>query len=222
MGNRALVSQDFDRIALVEADGWSHNSHYHGMLLKHVPPHCREALEIGCGTGAFARLLAERAGHVLALDLSPNMIRIAAERSARHPNIDLEVGDVMERQFSPGQFDCIASIATLHHLPLEAIVPKLKDALKPGGTLLILDLYKWEGLGGLLNSAVAMPTSLALRLLKTGRLRDSREVRRAWEAHGEHDSYLTLSEARRVYGALLPGTRVRGHLMWRYSAMWKK
>lgn len=221
MENRAVVSQDFDRIALVEADGWSHNSHYHGLLLRHVPPHCQEAIEIGCGTGAFARLLAERADRVLALDLSPNMIRIAAERSTQYPNIDFQVGDVMGRQFSPGQFDCIASIATLHHLPLEEILPKLKDALKPGGILLILDLFKPEGLAGRLDSALAMPVSLALRLIKRQQWRDSREVRQAWEAHGEHDSYVTLSEAQRTYGALLPGARVRGHLLWRYSVVWK-
>ncbi len=222
MRDRAAVRQDFDRLALVEADSWSHNSHYHGLLLKYLPPHCREALEIGCGTGAFARLLAKRADHVLALDLSPNMIQIAAERSAHYPNIDFEVGDVMDRRFSPGQFDCIASIATLHHLPPEEVLPKLRDALKPGGTLEVLDLFKPDGLAGLLGSALAIPVSLALRLLKTHRWRDSQEVRQAWEAHGEHDAYMTLSEARRAYGALLPGARVRGHLLWRYSAVWNK
>jgi len=220
MKRAEIIQDDFDRIALVEENGWSHNSHYHGVLLKGVPARCREALEIGCGTGAFARLLAERAGHVLAMDLSPNMIRIAAERSAHYPNIDFQVGDVMDRRFSPGQFDCIASIATLHHLPLEEILPRLKGALKPGGTLLILDLFKPKGLAGLLGSVVAMPVSFALRLLKTRRWRDSREVRQAWEAHGQHDSYLTLSEAQRAYRALLPGARVQGHLMWRYSVVW--
>ena len=216
------VRADFDRIALVEGDSWNHNSHYHGVLLRGVPEHCQEALEIGCGTGAFARLLAERAGHVVALDLSPNMIRIAAGRSARYPNIDFAVGDVMDRQFSAGQFDCIASIATFHHLPLEQVLAKLKKALKPGGTLLILDLYKAEGPADLASSAAAMPVHLALRWLKTGKLREPREVRRAWEAHGPHDSYLTLPEARRAYGTLLPGAQVRKHLLWRYSVVWKQ
>ncbi|MBN1135836.1 MAG: class I SAM-dependent methyltransferase [Anaerolineae bacterium] len=190
------------------------------MLLKHVPPHCQTALEIGCGTGAFARLLAERAGHVLALDLSPNMVRIAAERSAHCPNIDYQVGDVMAWTFAPGQFDCIASIAALHHLPLEQVLPRLKQALKPGGALLILDLFKAEGLAGLLGSALAMPVSLTLRLLKTRRLKSPQKARQAWQAHGQHDLYLTLSKARRVYGALLPGAKVRKHLLWRYSVVW--
>ena len=220
MTGNSIIRDDFDRIALVGDDAWNHNSHYHDMLLRHLPPHCQEALEIGCGTGAFARQLAERAGHVLALDLSPNMIHIARERSARYPNIDFQVGDVMTWAFSPGQFDCIASIATFHHLPLEEVLPKLKRALKPGGVLLILDLFKPEGLSGLLSSALAVPASLALRWVRTRRLRDSESVRRAWQAHGQHDSYLALSQARRAYAALLPGARVHGHLLWRYSVIW--
>ena len=71
------IREDFDRIALLPEVRWGHNSHYHDFLLKHIPLHCGNALEIGCGTGKFARLLAERSDHVLALDLSPNMIRIA-------------------------------------------------------------------------------------------------------------------------------------------------
>ena len=67
-----------------------------------------------------------------------------------------------------------------------------------------------------------MPVHLALRWLKTGKLREPGEVRRAWEAHGPHDLYLTLSEARRAYGALLPRARVRRHLLWRYSVVWKQ
>ena len=222
MEGKAAIRDDFDRIALIEDDDWNHNSHYHRALLKNVPAHCQEALEIGCGTGAFARLLAERAGHVLALDLSPNMIRIAAERSAHCPNIDFQVGDVMDWCLSPGQFDCIASISTFHHLPLEEVLPKLKKALKPGGTLLILDLFKAEGLADLVSSALAVPVSLALCWLKTGQVRNPRRVREAWEAHGQHDSYLTLAEARRVYGGLLPGARLRKHLLWRYSMVWKQ
>ena len=41
-----------------------------------------------------------------------------------------------------GQFDAIVSIATLHHVPLEPLLPKLQVALKPGGRLIILDLLQ--------------------------------------------------------------------------------
>jgi SAM-dependent methyltransferase len=91
------IQADFDRLALLSDEGWNHNNHYHNFLLRHVPPHSGDVLEIGCGTGAFARLLAERADHVTALDLSPQMIRIARERSKQYPEIDYEIADVLSR-----------------------------------------------------------------------------------------------------------------------------
>ena len=76
-----LVQQDFDRIAPFDSgEGWSHNQYYTPYLLKHLPAHCGSVCEIGCGTGGLARTLAGRADSVLALDLSPAMIRIAQER----------------------------------------------------------------------------------------------------------------------------------------------
>ena len=40
-----------------------------------------------------------------------------------------------------GQFDYIASIATFHHLPMEDMLVKVRNALKVNGTLVILDLF---------------------------------------------------------------------------------
>ena len=79
--NTSLIQADFDRLAAFSTDGWNHNSHYQRFLLRHAPHHCQQALEIGCGSGAFARLLATRAGQVFALDVSPQMIKLAQERS---------------------------------------------------------------------------------------------------------------------------------------------
>ena len=50
----------------------------------------------------------------------------------------------MRREFPPDTFDCIATIATLHHVPTRAVLLKLKNALRPGGVLLVLDLYEPE------------------------------------------------------------------------------
>ena len=69
------VRGDFDRLAdLSEEERWDHNAHYHAFLLKQLPERFAGALEVGCGTGAFARSLAERCEHVIALDLSPRMV----------------------------------------------------------------------------------------------------------------------------------------------------
>jgi ubiquinone/menaquinone biosynthesis C-methylase UbiE len=216
------IRADFDRIALLSENDWNHNDHYHDFLLRQLSPHCMYALDIGCGTGAFSRLLASRSDRVLALDLSPQMIRIARERSEQYPNIDFQVADAMTWEFPAEQFDCVASIATLHHLPFEETLSKMKGALKNNGTLIILDLFEAEGPSDALTSTLAVPAHIILRLIKTGHLREPHEVREAWAEHGCSDSYPTLSQIRRVCASVLPGARVRKHLLWRYSITWKK
>jgi SAM-dependent methyltransferase len=178
----ALIQADFDRLAEFSDEAWSHNNHYHPFLLRHVPVVCDQALDVGCGTGVFTRLLAARAGQVLGIDLSPNMIRIAQERSSHLANVHYQVADVLAYDLPAETFDCIASIATLHHLPLESTLLKLKAALKVGGTLLALDLFRAEGLADRLGNLWAFPTSLTLRLLKCHRLWPSRAARRVGRA----------------------------------------
>lgn len=218
----AKVRADFDRIARLSDEGWNHNAHYHGYLLRHVPAGCAWALDIGCGSGGFSRLLAGRSERVLALDLSPEMIRMAKESSEGAENIDYQVADVRAWAFPAERFDCMASIATLHHLPMRSMLVKMKGALRAGGTLLILDLYQLEGLDNLLAGALAMPYATVLRLRRSGRWREPAEIREAWAAHGEHDAYLTLSEVRRICEDVLPGAIVKRHLLWRYSIVWRK
>lgn len=216
----ATVQADFDRLATFSTEQWNHNSHYHQFLLRHLPAHCCTALEIGCGTGAFARLLAQRAEHVLALDLSPEMIRLGQERSTAYPAIEFQVADVLASQFS-GQFDAIVSIATFHHLPMEKLLMKLKEALTPGGVLLVLDLYQ-PRLVDLPLNVIAVPANVFLKYARTGHLREPAAVRAAWAEHGQRDVYLTLPQVRAICKAMLPGARVKRHLFWRYSLVWNR
>jgi ubiquinone/menaquinone biosynthesis C-methylase UbiE len=229
LAETSAVEKDFDRLARLDDEGWTHNNHYHHLLLRHVPETCGRALDVGCGTGAFSRRLAARAKSVVALDLSSEMIRVAQSRSSQFSNIEFQAGDAMVCDFPSEHFDCIATIATLHHLPLPEVLTKLKAALKPGGILIIVDLFeperdlfKLEGLRDLLAHITACAVSGTLRLWHNGRLKPPREVRAAWEEHGKTDSYLTMSEARDLYAPLFPGAMIRRHLLWRYSVVWQK
>jgi SAM-dependent methyltransferase len=253
----STIQEDFDRIALVSPDGSLQNNHYHNFLLRQLPNDCRAALEIGCGKGEFSRRLAERSQKVLALDLSPEMIRIARERSVDLPNIDFQLADVMSYDLPHEGFDCIATIATLHHLALREIFMKMKAALKPGGVLLVLDLFESiklhgqpardserdgpsldasnttatnhnqptslrEGLIDTLLNALAVPVSVTLRLIHHGRLLPNRTARAAWAAHERHDIYPTMKEVHALCAEILPGAKIKKHLLWRYSIIWKK
>ena len=216
----STLRDDFDRLALLSHARWDVNSHYHGFLLRHLPSRCAHALDIGCGTGEFARLLAERSDRVLALDLSPEMVRVAKERSRGWTNIDFQMGDVLDCGFPTAHFDCISSIATLHHLPVSIMLLKMRDALKPGGVLLVLDLFASGGWADRLNNIAGFPWHVALMLIRNHRLREPRSVREAWAIHGRHDTYLRLSRIRELCGSIIPGAQVRRHLLWRYSIVW--
>jgi hypothetical protein len=47
-------------------------------------------------------------------------------------------------------------------------------------------------------------------------------LREAWEEHGRGDTYASLNQVRQVCAGLLPGAKIKKHLLWRYSIVWKK
>lgn len=224
MSNAAMqkVCEDFDSIAPFETERWNHNNHYHNFLLKNLPPNPQNILEIGCGIGTFSRLLAQRAKLVTAIDLSPKMIEIAETRSKSHPNIDFQVADVLETSFPDEHFDAIVSITTLHHLPLERVLPKLKKALKSGGKILILDVSRMESIQDFFIGAAAIPLSLILKIFHNGLTRPTKAERQAWSHHAKTDSFLTFSEAKKIYSSYFEKAIVQRHLFFRYSVIWKK
>ncbi|MEL6458018.1 MAG: class I SAM-dependent methyltransferase [Cyanobacteria bacterium J06621_15] len=216
------IRNDFDCIALNEQQGWNHNSHYHRFLLKQLPLKCKIILDIGCGTGEFSRLLAKRADKVIAIDLSPNMIEIAKEKSKQYPNIDFQVADVLQWDFPSEEFDAIISIATVHHLAVEELLSNLKTALKLGGKLIILDLLEHENLGDKLSDFIAVPLNYFFQTTKNRDIKISPEAVQAMREHLRTDKYLTLSQARRIYQSSLRKAKVKKHLFWRYSMVWEK
>ena len=218
----SYVEADFNRLALLDEEGWTANNHYHAFLLRHVPANCEEALEIGCGTGAFARQLAKRYGHVTAIDFSAEMIRVARERSRRFVNLQFEMADVMTWDFPKSRFDFICTIATLHHLDQRELLPKIRHALKPRGVLVILDLVQSSTAVERMLDVIGLGVSSGLRLIHNGRLQPPPEVRKAWEQHGKHDHYATIKQMRTLADEILPGASVKRHLLWRYTLVYQK
>jgi len=217
----STVEADFDRLARLDDEGWTTNNQYHDSLLKHVPEHCENALEVGCGTGAFARALARRCKRVVALDLSAEMIRVARSRSSQFQNLEFQLADAMTWDFPESHFDFVCSIATLHHLEQRELLLRIKNALKPHGVLVVLDLVQSDSLTERICDVVALGVSGGLRLIHNGRLQPPAEVRKAWEQHGKHDSYLTMRQVRALADEILPKSNVERCLLWRYLLVYK-
>lgn len=76
----------------------------------------RRILDAGCGTGALATEAARRGADVVAVDISPKLVELAARRSAeelQRPVVDFRVGDMLDPKL--GQFDHVIAMDSLIH-----------------------------------------------------------------------------------------------------------
>jgi SAM-dependent methyltransferase len=218
----AEIQADFDDIAeaLAEAGPRELLTAAESALLRHVPPHARRALDVGCGDGVLTRAVARRGISVLGIDISPGMIALARARTEPGVDIEYRVADVMTETLPPQTFDVVMTVSMLHHVPLEAIVPRLADAVAPAGVLLIQDVLTRRGIRALPTNAVAWFATRLRRLVAPPRI--TPRVAALYDAHGRGERYLTPVEAVSAYRALLPTARVEHHLQWRYSVIWHR
>lgn len=105
-------------------------------------------LDLGCGTGRHAVILAGRGGRVTGVDRSPEMIAIATRRAedAGVPSIDLRVGDIRTARVG-GRFDVVLLMFAglgyqLDDTDVVATHETAAAHLEPGG---ILALDVWNG-----------------------------------------------------------------------------
>lgn len=217
----AEIQNEFDRLADVSNEKWEQSKYFYKEILQHIPQNGR-VLEIGCGTGTLTRMIAAKAKKVIALDLAPQMLSIAKARSSKFQNISYIEDNFMTRAFSEEGFDFIVSVATLHHLPFEDALTRMRDLLKPDGKIFILDLYKNIGVTNFFLNGANLFISSGLNLVYNKRLRSSKRVRDAWREHEKYDEYMTVAEVRERATKILPDVKVRKCLLWRYSLIWKK
>lgn len=106
-------------------------------------------LEIGCGTGTLALEMAPSAGHIHAMDISPEMVRIAnGKKDARGvDNVTFHVGVLDDNSpFEAGTFDNVWAYSILHLVDdRRATLERLFSLLKPGGTLVASNVCLREG-----------------------------------------------------------------------------
>jgi ubiquinone/menaquinone biosynthesis C-methylase UbiE len=113
----------------------------------------QRVLDVGCGTGYFARLLAESVGHsglVVGVDASREMITYASRKAAGARNCQFEVGTAESLSLPSDRFDVVVSSLFMHHLPADVQALALGEmwrVLRPGGTLLIAEAHVPEAFG---------------------------------------------------------------------------
>lgn len=95
-----------------------------------------EAFEFGCGTGTTALKLAPHCAHLLATDISAEMIAIAQEKAAAEGtgNVTFEVGVINDERWRDKAFDLALGFNILHLLDeRQGALEAVHRQLKPGG-----------------------------------------------------------------------------------------
>jgi len=103
------------------------------ILSRHLGPGMA-VLELGCGTGHFTRELARSRADIVAIDVSPELLKIAkADCSAA--NVRYEIQNACALNYPDSSFDSVVGSSVLHHLDIEEAVREIYRVLKRGGTI---------------------------------------------------------------------------------------
>ena len=101
---------------------------------------CVRALEVGCGTGLFSRLVADLlpSTELVCTELAEQLLAIAARESSR-PNIRYQLADVHHLPFANGTFDAVWGSSVLHHLDLTGALMEMRRVLSIGGKIVFAE-----------------------------------------------------------------------------------
>lgn len=167
-------------------------------------------LDAGCGSGQFAVPFARRGAIVSGVDVSPEMIRLASERThGLALAIDWCVGDLVHLPDGDATYDAILARMVLPFVPdLRASLEEFRRVLRPGGRLLasvpgaLSPIYRDSWLrhlpGGDPGNSYLLPWELEPLLVKLGWT-----ILDGWGEWGA-DLYATANTAARPHAYPLP------------------
>jgi len=121
-------------------------------------PFVKEGLiaEIGCGSGAVLEILSKNfpKSRITGIDVSEKMLKISRERKYSNNNIEVRLGNALEKNFDNESLDTIIFCSVLHEIfsynnykkeTVEKAITNAYDMLKPEGRIIIRDGVKPEG-----------------------------------------------------------------------------
>jgi SAM-dependent methyltransferase len=204
------TAADYDRLGDL-----SENDSIRSWIVSVLPSAGGRALDLGCGTGRHAVLLAGHFTHVDAIDLSLPMIEIARAKRPR-PNITYQQADLLETT-GFGEYGVVLSVMTLHHVPdLQAALAHIKELLAPGGRIVLVDPYPAQSaLQRLVPLRPRLHAGAVMRLatnLARGRATAWEiyrlSTRKEWLDHRVSDRFFSPEELEQCCATLFPGCRM--------------
>ena len=137
--------QKFD--SFDEADLENAGNEYFDIVTDEMLNSTSIVLDAGCGSGRWTGFIANRAGHIDAVD--PSDAVFAASRLLHSKNnVRITQASIDRLPFHDQTFDFILCLGVLHHIPdTQQALNDLVKKLKPGGNILLYFYYNLENRG---------------------------------------------------------------------------
>jgi ubiquinone/menaquinone biosynthesis C-methylase UbiE len=196
------MSSDAERLWDVYADAFDDEADHglrdpqvraawQALLAPLIPAQPVRIVDLGCGTGSLAVLLAEHSNRVSGIDISGNMIRLArAKARAAGVAVDFVRGDAADPPFAEASFDLVLARHVLWAFENpDAVLQRWVDLLAPDGRLILIE-GQWSTGAGLSASECR---SLVLQHRVEADLQHLSENTQLWGRPVDDDRYLIHS-----------------------------
>ncbi len=131
------MSAHHERLLPGAPDHESATEHLHRYAFAREVLRGRDVLDLACGEGYGAALLAQTARSVIGVDIDEQAVRAAREKYRRE-NLEFRTGSATAVPLEAGAVDAVTSFETLEHLrEHEEMLREFKRVLRPGGMLVI-------------------------------------------------------------------------------------
>jgi demethylmenaquinone methyltransferase/2-methoxy-6-polyprenyl-1,4-benzoquinol methylase len=101
-------------------------------------PRAARALDLCCGTGYVTGHI--DADNVVALDISPGMLRVNRDKNRERRHVNITVGDAFRLPFPDNSFDAVYNTLAAHEFKkISRIIEEAYRVLKPGGRIVLYD-----------------------------------------------------------------------------------
>ena len=108
-------------------------------------PENAEGADIGCGSGRWANVVAQKVAHLHLVDPSIDALTVAKRNMAKHANVTYHNGEVDRLPFNALSLDFAYALGVLHHVPdTQAAILSISKVLKPGAPFLIYLYYAFD------------------------------------------------------------------------------
>jgi SAM-dependent methyltransferase len=123
---------------LPECSGEIWYEHWHRYALaRQLSSHCT-VLDVACGEGYGAAMVAETAYKVVGVDLSADVIQHAKNNYGHHTNLQFVIASCERLPFSDASFDFAISFETIEHIEKQKeFISELTRVLRPDGVLIL-------------------------------------------------------------------------------------